>query len=233
MWSMGGPDVEDSAAAAVTWSLVARAAAGERPARRVFTCSYLPVVRTFLGARWRGTRLDGEIDDAVQEVFIECLRENGVLAGADARRGDLRGLLFGVSRNVAARFEERARRRPAPDEAPALEELQARESSLSALFDGEWARSVLRLAGERQRELAREDPGARMRVEVLTLRFGRGMAIHDIAAAWDVDAEVLHRAYARAREEFRACLRAVVAQQAVRSEVDLDDEVGRILELIR
>jgi DNA-directed RNA polymerase specialized sigma24 family protein len=142
-------------------------------------------------------------------------------------------LLVADSRNAAARFEARASRRPAPDEAPAMEELQARESSLSALFDGEWARSVLRLAGERQRELAREDPGARMRVEVLTLRFGRGMAIHDIAAAWDVDAEVLHRAYARAREEFRACLRAVVAQQAVRSEVDLDDEVGRILELIR
>lgn len=222
-------------AAGVTWSLIARAAAGERPARSVFSRGYLPVVRAFLEARWRGTRLASEVDDAVQEVFVECLRENGVLAGADAGRGDLRGLLFGVSRKVAARFEERARKHPRVGEAPvlALEELQAREASLSVLFDREWARSVLRLAGERMRADAREDPGARMRVELLTLRFSRGLAIHDIAASWGVDAEVLHRAYARAREEFRACLRAAVAQQAVRSEADLDLEVERILELIR
>lgn len=218
----------------VSWSLVARAAAGDRAARSLFCRSYLAVVGEFLEARWRGTRLASEVDDAVQEVFVECLREDGALAVADARRGDLRGFLHGVSRNVAARFEERGRRRQADGATLALEEIQAREASLSVLFDRAWARSVLQLAGERQRALAAAgDGGMRERVELLELRFGQGLAIRDIAAARGVDAEAVHRAYARAREEFRACLRAVVAEQAVRSEGDLEREVERLLELIR
>jgi RNA polymerase sigma-70 factor (ECF subfamily) len=219
----------------VSWSLIARAAAGDRAARSVFSRSYLPVVRKFLEVRWQATPLAGELDDAVQEVFVECLRENGVLANADSERGDMRGLLFGVSRKVAARFEERARTRAGRDRAAgsAIDAIHARESSLSTVFDREWARTMLRLAGDQMRTRAQEGSSeARSRVELLRLRFAEGLPIREIAAKWAAEPEALHRAYAKAREEFRGCLRTVVAEHAVRSEADLEGEVARILDLM-
>ena len=105
---------EPSASDETTWSVIARAAAGDTAARSTFARSYLAVVRSFLDARWSSTPLESEVDDAVQQVFIECLREDGVLARADPERGDLRGLLFGVASNVARRFEEHAVGRGGP-----------------------------------------------------------------------------------------------------------------------
>jgi RNA polymerase sigma-70 factor (ECF subfamily) len=226
--------VDELPAGEVSWSLIARAAAGDGRARSTFSGTYLPVVRSFLAARWRETRLAGELDDAVQEVFLECLRENGVLSRADPRRGDLRGLLFGVTRKVAARFEERAGRQvPDPRTVSALEVIEDREPSLSMLFDREWARTLMRLAGERMRARAEHaGAGARLRVELLRLRFTEDLPIREIAAQWDVEPDPGHRAYARARAEFRECLTRVVAEHTVRSEVDLEDEVARAFRLL-
>ena len=36
-----------------------------------------PVVRRYLGHRWRGERWADAIDDAVQEIFVELFREGG------------------------------------------------------------------------------------------------------------------------------------------------------------
>jgi DNA-directed RNA polymerase specialized sigma24 family protein len=219
----------------LSWSTIARAASGEVEARSAFGHTYLPVVRCFLEARWRATPLAPELDDAVQEVFVECLRRDGVLSRAAQERGDLRGLLFGVSRNVAARFEERAAKRLRRDQAAgsAIDGIPARDPSLSIVFDREWARTLMRLAGERmQAAAAHGSAGARLRVELLELRFAQGRPIRAIAREWDVDADSVHRAYARAREEFRLCLRRVLAEHTVRTEVDLDAEVGRLFELL-
>ena len=61
-----------------------------------------------LAARWRSSSQSSELDDAVQEVFVECFRAGGVLKRVDASRpGGLRPFLFGVVRNVALRFETR------------------------------------------------------------------------------------------------------------------------------
>jgi len=217
----------------LSWSMIARAAAGDRDARSRFGRTYLPVVKSFLRARWRATPLATELDDAVQEVFVECLRQNGVLSRADAERGDLRGLLFGVARNVAARFEERARKRLGRDQAAGsvIDGIPAREPSLSILFDREWARTLMRLAGERMRGRAQNgSAGARLRIELLRLRFTEGLPIREIAAQWEVDPDAVHRAYAKAREEFKASLRRIVAEHTVRTEVDLDAEVNRVFE---
>jgi RNA polymerase sigma factor (sigma-70 family) len=219
----------------ISWSTIARASSGDGEARSSFGRTYLPIVRSFLESRWRMTPLSRELDDAVQEVFVECLREDGVLSRATPELGDLRGLLFGVARNVAARFEERARNRYQLDQAAgsALDAIPAREPSLSMVFDREWARTLMRLAGERMRDTAENaSPGARLRVELLQLRFGKGMPIRDIAREWEVDADAVHRAYAKAREEFGVCLRHVLAEHTVRTEVDLDAEVGRLFELL-
>jgi DNA-directed RNA polymerase specialized sigma24 family protein len=89
------------------------------------------------------------------------------------------------------------------------------------------------LAGELMRtRAAMEGPRARQRVELLELRFGLGLPIRAIAARWQVDPDSLHRAYAKAREDFRGCLRRVVAEHVVRTEAELEQEVLRIIALL-
>ena len=216
-----------------TWSLIERALDGDALAREEFGRNYERVVRRTIEARWHGTPLASEVDDAVQEVFVECLRRGGALERAEERRGELGALLFGVARNVALRFEERASRRIGSERAPSLSAIEAREPSLSALFDREWARTLVRLAGERMRELAEGDgPGARLRVELLRLRFTEGLALREIAAAWEVDPDSVHRAYAKARSEFRDSLRRVVAEQSAAGDADLESAVRRVFELL-
>ena len=68
------------------WSLIRKASAGEDEGRRRFAGRYEPFVRALLAARWRGSRLVGEIDDAVQDVFVECFHADGVLRRLDADR---------------------------------------------------------------------------------------------------------------------------------------------------
>ena len=201
-----------------------------------FSRNYLQVIRRLLEARWRGTPMHRELDDAVQEVFVECLRPDGPLSRLNAERGSVSGVLFGVTRNIARRFEERAAKRAGQGQGTdsMFRDIAARESSLSVVFDREWARTMVRMAGERMRVRAESgSPGARLRAEVLRLRFTEGLPIRDIATQWDVDPDSVHRAYAKAREEFRGYLRRVVAQHAVRTEVDLDQEVTRVLDLLR
>ncbi|MCA8950063.1 MAG: sigma-70 family RNA polymerase sigma factor, partial [Planctomycetes bacterium] len=73
------------------WSLVVRAANGDDGARSTFGRAYLPLVRSFLAGRWQRTMLAGEVDDAVQEVFVDCFRTGGALGRADRDRGEFRG----------------------------------------------------------------------------------------------------------------------------------------------
>lgn len=213
------------------WSLIGRAATGDGNARSMFGRSYLPMVRAFLGARWRGTALAGEVEDAVQDVFLECFRPSGPLSRADASTGDFRGFLYGVVRNVALRVEGRARPRAlGGDDAP-LEELADPAAGVSKLFDREWAMTLMREAGELMQQRATDD-AARLRVELLRLRFGADLPIRDIAVRWQLEPDAVHRAYARAREEFRLCLRQVVAFHLVRTEAELDDECKRLLAML-
>lgn len=214
------------------WSLIARAARGDDGARSRFARGYLPLVRAFLVARWRGTELASEVDDAVQEVFVECFRPSGPLERASSAAGEFRGFLFGVVRHVAQRVEDRRRggARGGVGEA-ALEELPDPASGVSRAFDREWARALMREAGELMRERA-SDESARRRVELLRLRFADDMPIRDIAARFAMEAEAVHRAYARAREEFRLCLREVVSFHCVRREQDLDAECRRLFALL-
>ena len=72
---------------------------------------YLGVVRAYLAARWQGSPLLADLDDAGQDVFVECFRQGGVLDAATAGRvPSFRAFLYGVVRNVARRFESRPAR---------------------------------------------------------------------------------------------------------------------------
>jgi DNA-directed RNA polymerase specialized sigma24 family protein len=195
-----------TAADATCWTLIGAAAGGDAAARGDFARRYQPVARDYFAARWHTSPLRAAVDDAVQDVFVECFKPNGVLGKASDSPGEgFRPYFHGVLRNVARRHEEK--RRPAVE----LQDRPADDSSLGKAFDRAWARSLLREAARVQAEVAGDDARKRRRVELLRLRFQEGLAIRDIAAKWNEDAAKLHHEYAAARDEFRAALRRVVA----------------------
>jgi RNA polymerase sigma-70 factor (ECF subfamily) len=211
---------------ATCWTLIRDAARGDPAARERFARVYLPAVRAYLAARWRtGTR---EVDDAAQDVFVECFKANGVLAKADAERpGGFRAFLFGAVRNVALRRE--AGRRPA-GRLPA--DLPADDPTLSRAFDRTWARSLLKEAARVQAEAA-ASAAARKRVELLRLRFSDGLPVKDIATRWAADSAWVHHEYATARDEFRQALRTVVAfHHPGGTEAEVDAACGELLAIV-
>lgn len=200
------------AADSTSWGMLGAAAAGSREARAGFAERYEPLVRAYLAARWKGLPLVADLEDAGQEVFVECLRDGGALERVQADRpGGFRAFLYGVIRNVARRFEQDRRRvLDLADLDPTA--LAAREETVSRVFDRAWAQSVMRQAAERQAELAAgAGPDARRRLDLLRLRFQEGRPIREIARLWGDDPVVLHREYAKARAEFRAALMDVLA----------------------
>ncbi len=221
--------------------LVRGAAEGREKDRDRFARCYEDVIRAYLGAKWRGLTLYDELDDAVQEVFIECFRQGGVLDRAEHDRpGGFRAFLFGVIRNVAMRFEsargkERERAKPgsvAPD-------IARDEATLSQIFDRAWANALLReaaVAMENRAVRADEDRstgiGARRRVELLKLRFEEDLPIREIARRWDSEAATLHKEYARAREEFKAALVEVLTFHQPGTAAELEERCRGLLQLV-
>jgi RNA polymerase sigma-70 factor (ECF subfamily) len=214
-----------------SWTLIHSAAEGEASARETFARLYQPIVRAYLGARWRGSPLRSELDDAAQEVFVACLEEAGPLTRAEeGRPGGFRAFLFGVVRNVARRIEERwSRRERSAGGAVPLSAIEGRDESLSQVFDRAWALSILHRALARQADRARrKGEYAVRRVELLRLRFQEGIPIRDIARAWGTKANALHRQFLTAREEFRTALREVVREEHDGPLEDLDAECARL-----
>lgn len=188
-----------------SWTVIEGAAAGQREDREAFAQVYLPVVRRTLAARWSGGPLRSEIDDAVSEVFVECLRPGGAITRV--RRGDaqpFRAYLWGVTRNVARAFEKR-RRAHSLDSAESPDELpDGDDSRLGQLFDRAYVEAILAEALRRLiRNAGEKGSAAERRVELLRLRLHEGLAIREIARALQEEAADLHRQYAHARPSRR------------------------------
>jgi RNA polymerase sigma-70 factor (ECF subfamily) len=219
------------------WSLIHGAAAGDAGDRSTFARRYSPVVRTYLAARWRGSPLLQDLDDALQEVFVACFEPGGALARAEPDRpGGFRAYLYGVARNVARRVEARKARgrEHQPPSDPGLDQLPADEESLSRAFDRAWAEALLREAARVQAERAsRGGPDAARRVDLLRLRFHDGLPIRDIADRWGEDPGALHREYVRARREFRDALREVVASHQPGPPDAIDRACAELFDLLR
>jgi DNA-directed RNA polymerase specialized sigma24 family protein len=183
-------------------------------------------VRAYLAARWRGSDLRSHLDDAVQEVFVECFRQGGALEAVGAGRVPaFRAFLYGVVRNVARRFESRPVRAAGP-----LPEVEADQASLSQLFERTWARAIMAEAAGLQRQRATHlGEEAVKRVELLRLRFEDNLPIRTIAERWDVPAARLHHAYALARQEFRTALLEVVAFHHPGSPAEVEQEAAGLL----
>jgi RNA polymerase sigma-70 factor (ECF subfamily) len=212
------------------WTLIRGAANGDGGDRDAFARQYSPVVRAYLGARWRRSPLAAEIDDSIQDVFIACFQAGGALDRAHASQGGFRPFFYGVVRNIALQHETRnARRRE--ESAHSDFDIAARDADLSKVFDRQWAAEIMRQTARRQGERAAESgPAAVRRVDLLRLRFHEGLPIRTIADRWAVDRDWLHHEYAIARQEFRAALLEVVAFHNPGSAADIEREATELLE---
>ena len=165
------------------------------------------------------------VDDLIQKTFLGCVKARDRI---DEQRS-FRAYLFGIVRNVAKQFEKRRGRQRVADPVE-VAQVTAREQAQSRAFDKAWALTMMRMAGELMEARAEADTGAaRLRIELLRLRFQKGLPIREIAIRWEMDPDAVHRAYALARDEFHSCLRATVRDHAVRTDGDLDAECRRIL----
>jgi RNA polymerase sigma factor (sigma-70 family) len=194
--------------------MIQAAGKGSREDRGEFALRYAPAIRSYLGARWKLSPFLRDLEDAVQEVFLECFREGGVLQKADqSRAGGFRAFLYGVMRNVALRFEAQrlARREVATPSGIGLQEAEGPAETPSRIFDRAWAELVMKEAGERLLDRSKAGDGeSQRRVEILRLRFEEGIPIREIARLWAIDPAEVHHQYARARADFRDALLEVI-----------------------
>lgn len=218
------------------WTVLHAAAKGDPSARATFAQSYSRPIRAYLRHRWQGAALQTEIEDAVQDVFVECYKPGGVLERADADRGDFRALLYGVVRNIARRYEERAAKRGhgSGGESVYLDDLPHQAEALSRVFDRSWAQSLMREAVQRHAAaVAAGEPDAQWRYQILRLRHEKGMPIREIAnTIGEPDVAAVHNAYRRARREFAVHLRAVVTTHTGASDADVDEQCRRLGDLL-
>jgi RNA polymerase sigma-70 factor (ECF subfamily) len=215
------------------WTMVQAAAEGSAGQREEFALRYLPVIRHYLAARWRRSAILSHLDDAVQEVFVECFKGGGILDKAvPGLPGGFRSFLYGVVRNVALRIETRsarARKHQSPGSLD-LDQIAGQEESFSRIFDRAWAKALLRQAGSLMEAQAKQmDESARRRVELLRLRFHENLPIREIARRWETEASVLHHEYAQARQEFKAALLEVVAFHQPGASAALEQECINLL----
>ncbi len=217
------------------WEVVDGAAQGAPEMRAEFVRRYTDFVRTYLGARWRGTPLAEQVDDVAHDVFVECFRRNGVLDRVDSRRGSFRAFLCGAIRNVARRVEatRAAAREIQPTSGFDVGDQPGSELSGSRILDRAWARTMLNLAGDRMRREAESDgDSALRRIEILRLRFESGMPIREIARLWKTDPARVHEEFRQARQEFRCCFEAELAQQAPESAAGDKTQLNELLAML-
>ena len=217
------------------WTVIQAAAEGSPSDRERFARRYGPVVRAYLVARWRASPCLNELDDTVQEIFLECFKRGGVLDRADRdRAGGFRPFLYGVVRHVALRLETAKVRERQPPSDVDLEQIAGPDTALSRVFDRAWAKALLREVVDRQTERARRaGEAAVQRVELLRLRFHEGLPIREIARRWGVAAAALHHEYARARQEFKAALLEVVAFHHPETTAEVERACAEFLTLLR
>lgn len=195
-----------------SWILIHESARGDAQAKEALAARYAAPLHAYFAARWKGHPLTVDVDDAAQEVFVRCFGAADELArNASGIAAGFRAFLFGIARNVAREFETRRERGTSSTRESALDGLPGREKRASAIFDQAWATEIMRQAKARMIEQAESAGGGALeRVELLALRFEEGLPIRDIAARRGQDPALVHRAYARARDEFRQALREVV-----------------------
>ncbi|MCA8951333.1 MAG: hypothetical protein KDE27_17630 [Planctomycetes bacterium] len=201
-------DMSDGYGSDRAW--IAAVAGGDDVASDRFCRAYLPFVRRRLRSRWRGSPLRALVPDAVQEVFVECLRAGGALAHFDGDKApSLDAFVQGVASNVAARVERREARFGTrccrcgdrilafamPGDAEPAERLAAEDAAVAVR------------AAVASLDADPAGPGHSLG-ELVRLHFRDGQPVREIAAAWRQPADRVHElrrgACARLRRRLRA-----------------------------
>ncbi|HMS15713.1 MAG TPA: sigma-70 family RNA polymerase sigma factor [Planctomycetota bacterium] len=217
------------------WTMIEAAAQGDAEERERFCSRYLPVVEAALTSRWKGRIVAKEISDATQDVFLECLKGGGALESVDRHHSSsFRSFLYGVTRNVAKRYEMRLVRRELVSlDQSGVDFGLADEATLEAEFDRAWAAGIMREVAERLTSWASgRGRAAQRRVEILRLRFSEGVSLRAIAEREGLPEGRIHKDYALARKEFLAMLRQVVAWHEGYDNVGLDHQCRNLLRLL-
>ena len=213
--------------------MIRNAGAGDARQRDEFVRRYVPAIKAYFRARWPEAKHAHEVDDAAQEVFVDCFREDGTLARADEKRpGGFRVFLQGVARVVAQRAErKRGRAREQPDDD--LDRIERDEPTLSRAFDRAWALQLAREAVRRNHARARSGGSeVQQRLEILRLRFTEGLPIREIAPRLEMEVLRCHREYAKARAEFHKVLLEVVAERSGSQPEDVEQECVELMALL-
>ncbi len=63
-----------------SWTIIECAAGGNAEAREHFAELYAPALKAYFCKRWERTPYIASVDDAVQDVFVDCFKSDGVLS---------------------------------------------------------------------------------------------------------------------------------------------------------
>ena len=219
-----------------SWTIIERAARGDAEARDRFASIYAPALQAYFAKRWRGSPYSASVEDAVQEVFVDCFKPGGVLDRADrVRDGGFRAFFYGVARTTAMRCEAVHRKQAARGTASAFDpdRVLADDASLSKAFDRAWAQSIVREAVLVYRERARTFGGREeFRAEILRLRFEAGQPIREICKQLDLTPELAHQEYTMARRGFQKVLEDVVSAHYSTDSTDLRERCREVVRLL-
>jgi len=197
------------------WSMIVAAGAGEHAARARFAQHYDSVIRAYLSARWRLPTTHEAVDDAAQEVFVQCFKPGGALQGVEASGpARFRTYLYAVVRNVADRIErDKGVRRAAQEPSAGLDQLAHDEATLSRVFDRAWVGTITRSAWLLMVSRLSQDATGRDRIQVLDLRFRDGLAAGAIAERLKLEPGYVYQQLRNAKRDFRTALVDVVGSQ--------------------
>ena len=149
------------------WTVIHAAAAASRTIGRN-SRAVCPVVRDYLASRWRDAVLQVDIDDALQDVFVECFRQGGALWKADEPGPWIPG--FPLWRGAECRVALRAGHcRSSPRGAGCRLGRPARSGDPLAALRPVLGRGIVRAAAQLQMARGRRDWRGR-RSELLRLR---------------------------------------------------------------
>jgi RNA polymerase sigma factor (sigma-70 family) len=220
-----------------SWSMILGAAARRPEDQERFAALYTPMVKAYLAARWRLPILHEDVEDAAQEVMLQCFRREGALESVDPALGSgFRAFLYGVTRNVAAMTERKsARTHEAQAAHSGVFERMNDEASLSHVFDQGWAEVVVREARSHlQRRALMRGGSALLRARALELRYQEGLPPREIALRLGLAAKQVYRLLEDGQTDFQDALLEVMAVHVpTASRPELEQKCADLLLLLK
>ncbi|MFM1871718.1 MAG: hypothetical protein RL398_1140 [Planctomycetota bacterium] len=218
------------------WMLVRAAAGGSAGALELLCERCRPLVERWLWFRWRHSPFVGLIEDATQEVFVECLRPDGALSHADPARSEhgFDAYLRGVVAHVAARVERRYARDFAHRRRLAVAAARADlpQHAVEAQMDRRWVRAVLARALARLETPQFATKMAHSAREFLALHLEQGLPVREIARRWHLHAAQVHELRRRAMRRLKNAVLHVLGKSHCRAAADEREAARELLALL-